>query len=107
MTRMLCAIVSWALGALGALHMAATFRFFDAPSTNALWFFSGGALMALCAAVNLLNRAYGQSASGLRSVCVVANLLVTGIAVVGGILGRATAVESTRQTPTIVRGDPT
>ena len=89
MTRTLYAAASWLLAALGVLHMAATFAIHHQLTSNALWFFSGGALMALCAAVNLVNRAYGRDAPGLRWVCRAANLLVTALFTTGGVVGHA------------------
>jgi len=92
-TRYLYAFDSWALAALGALHMGATARKFHVLSSDALWFFSAGALLVVVAALNLLNRAYGNSAPGLRWVCVAANVLVLALSVVGGILTHASAAE--------------
>ena len=69
--------------------MAATFGLFDRLSTQAIWFFSGGLLMVLGAAVNLLNRSYGHVAPGLVLVCGGANVVITAVAVVSGIVGRA------------------
>jgi len=93
MIRLLYAIESWALAALGILHIAATPRYFAELSTQALWFFSGGVLMVLAAALNLLNRTYGTGAPGMRWVCVTTNVVVVAIAVTGGILGHASAAQ--------------
>lgn len=90
--RQIYAIESWALAVLGAVHMSATGRY-HAFSSNAVWFFSAGAFMALCAAVNLLNRSYGATASGLRWVSVAANVVMLALAIAGGIAGNASAAE--------------
>ena len=75
--------------ALGVVHMAATFRSFDTPSSAALWFFSGGIAMVLTGVLNLLNRAYGGVAPGVRVASVGANVAMTVFAVVAGLIGRA------------------
>jgi len=93
MTRTVYAILSWALAALGGLHMAATSRSANLVSLNALWSFSAGVLMAFCAALNLLNRTYGPVAPGVRRVCLAANLVVTAISVTGGVLSHAGPLE--------------
>lgn len=93
MIRFIYAVECWALGVLGAVHMAATAHRYHAFSSNAVWFFSAGAFMALCAAVNLLNRSYGATARGLRWVSVAANVVMLALAIVGGIAGNASAAE--------------
>lgn len=87
--RFLYAVEGWALAALGVIHMAATSRYSQALTPQALWFLSGGALMVFAAALNLLNRAYGANARGLRWVCVAGNLFVTAFAVATGLVGHA------------------
>ena len=90
MQRLVYAIVSSALATLGVVHMAATLRYYDHhTASEALWFFSGGLLMALAAALNLLNRAYGHLAPGLRWVCIGANIASVVIAVASGLAGHA------------------
>lgn len=89
MIRAIYAVASAALGALGAVHVAATPRFFPALTPSALWFAAGGLWMMLVAALNFLNRSYGRAAPGLRAVCIVSNAVLTGFAVVQGLLGRA------------------
>ncbi len=91
--RLIYAIESWALVALSILHMGASFRFFNALTSQALWFFSGGLLMALAAAVNLLNRTYGQNAPALRLVAMGTNVVITIFAVAAGLVGRTSALE--------------
>lgn len=91
--RLLYAIESYALVALGVLHMGATFRFFSAFTSQSLWFFTGGMLMVLVAALNLVNRTYGQNARGLRVLCVAANVAVTVLGIAAGMVGKASALE--------------
>jgi hypothetical protein len=79
--------------ALGLVHMAATARFFAALTQSALWFLSGGLVMVLTGALNLLNRSYGAVAPGLRWVSVAANVVMTLFALTTGLVGRASAVE--------------
>jgi hypothetical protein len=93
MTRVVYAVESWALFAFGVLHSAATPSRYSAVSSGALWFFSGGVLIMLVATLNLLNRTYGAGAPGLRRVCVAANVVNLGLAVVGGVVGHARLVE--------------
>jgi hypothetical protein len=92
MPRLFYGLASWALATLGVVHMAATPRYgYHHVASEALWFFSGGLLMALAAALNLVNRAYGHVAPGLRWVCVGANVAITGFAVASGLAGHASA----------------
>ncbi len=69
--------------------MATTFLSFDTASSAALWFFSGGIAMVLTGVLNLLNRAYGGVAPGVRVASVGANVAMTVFAVVAGLIGRA------------------
>jgi hypothetical protein len=87
------AIESWALVVLGIVHMSATSRFVGAFTTQALWFLGGGILMVLVGAMNLLNRAYGGRAPGLRLVCIAANITISAFAVAAGYLSRASLLQ--------------
>ncbi len=89
MTRIVYAAESWALLALGVLHIVATPTRFDTLSSGALWFLSGGVLIVLVATLNLLNRTYGAGALGLRRVCLAANVVNLVLAIVGGVVGGA------------------
>ncbi len=84
-------ILPWGIIALGALHMAAAFSRYDALSEPALWFFSGGIPLVFIGAVNLLNRAYGSVAPGLRWFSLAANVAMSGVTLVGGIVTNASA----------------
>jgi hypothetical protein len=79
--------------ALGILHVAAATRIYPSLTQAALWFASGGLLMALTGAVNLLNRRYGSTAPGLRRVCVATNLAMTAFALCTGLVGGAATTE--------------
>jgi len=91
--RTLYAVVSWALLGLGVLHVIASASRFTSVSADALWFTSAGVLMVLVAAVNLLNRAYGDAAPGLRRVCIAANFVNLGLATAGGVVTHARFVQ--------------
>jgi len=93
MMRNAYAVASWALCALGLLHMAATPGRFPAVSSAALWFFNTGVLIVLVAVLNLLNRAYGAATPGLKRVCLAVNVVNVGLTVVGGVVGHARIVE--------------
>jgi len=93
MMRMAYAVASWALCALGFLHMAATPSRFPSVSSGALWFFNTGVLIVLVASLNLLNRAYGAATPGLKRVCIAFNVVNVGLTVVGGVVGGARPVE--------------
>ena len=82
----LYAFVGWAIVALGGLHMLTTIRLSASTPAFRVWFFGAGLAMALAGALNLLHRAYGHSAAGLRIVCRVANILLTLFAAVAGAL---------------------
>ena len=89
----LYAWIGWAIVALGGLHMLATFRLSSSTPAFRLWFFGSGLAMALIGALNLLHRAYGHFAVGLRIVCWIANILLTLFAVAAGALTGASIVE--------------
>ncbi len=86
-------VLSLAIIALGAIHIAATPRFFVHLSGAAVWFASGGLAIILTGALNLLRRAYGEIALGLRWVCVMANVVMMSFALVAGYASRASAVQ--------------
>lgn len=81
MTSRTYGVLGWGIIALGVLHMASTPR---TVTASALWFFSGGIAMVLTGAINLLNRAYGRNAPGLRWFCVAANAVMTVFTVMTG-----------------------
>jgi hypothetical protein len=89
MMRWIYVAACGALGLLGAVHVAATPQFFPALTPSALWFAAGGLWMILVAALNFLNRSYGKAAPGLRTVCVISNAVLTGFAIIQGLVGHA------------------
>src|SRR5881296_838471 len=66
--RTLYGVASWLLLAFGLVHIAATPSRFDTLTSGALWFLSGGVLLVVVASLNLLKRAYGVAAPGVRRV---------------------------------------
>ena len=89
----LYAIAGWAIIAFGVVHMLATFRLFHAFNNAALWFFSGGIAIALTGVLNLLQRAYGHVAPGLRKVCIGTNIVMTIIAFLSGVVTHASLAQ--------------
>lgn len=81
--KLLYALSSYAILALGVLHMATTFRLSSSPAGK-VWFFGAGMALALAGVLNLLNRRYGLAASGLRIACIVTNVFMLGFAIVAG-----------------------
>lgn len=86
------AFLGWAIIGLGGLHMLTTFRLSSSPAFR-VWFFGSGIALVLVGAINLLHRAYGQSAPGLRAVCRSANIFITLFAAVAGTATRASIAE--------------
>ena len=78
---------------LGLVHMAATFVLFDALNNRAIWFASGGLAMILTGVLNLLNRAYGATAPGVRWAAIGANAVMTIFALLAALAGAASEVQ--------------
>jgi hypothetical protein len=89
----LYAFFGWGIVALGALHMVATIRLSASTPAFRVWFFGSGLAIALGGALNLLNRAYGRSAPGLRIVCWIANIFLTLLGAVAGAVTGASVAE--------------
>src|SRR6185295_7889900 len=85
----LYSVLGWGIVALGVVHMTATFGIFASLTGAAVWFFTGGIAMVMTGALNLLNRAYGATAPGLRWFCVATNVVMTALALVSGRVGHA------------------
>ena len=85
----LYSVLGWGIVALGVVHMTATFGIFHSLTGAAVWFFTGGIAMVMTGALNLLNRAYGAAAPGLRWFCVATNVAMTALAFVSGRVGHA------------------
>lgn len=86
---LLYSILSWGVVLLGTVHMLTTAALTGASAPGRLWFFGAGIAMVLAGALNLLNRAYGAGAVGVRWVCIGSNLLMTCFAVVAGVFSNA------------------
>ena len=84
---------AWLVVALGVLHMLATFRLASGNPLSKVWFFGSGLAIALVGALNLLHRAYGRSALGIRLVCRAGNVLLTVLAIVAGTITGASLGE--------------
>lgn len=93
MLHRLYAFTGWGIVVLGCLHMVATLRLPTSSPIFRLWFFGSGMAMALVGALNLLHRAYGRSAIGVRAVCKLANALLTLFAAVAGVASGAGVAE--------------
>mgnify|MGYP001194367245 FL=1 len=93
MIHRLYAALSWSAIGLGILHIAATPRYAPQLTQAALWFASGGLVMILSGVLNLLNRTYGRSATGLRWASFGTSAVMTAFAGLAGVLGHATIFE--------------
>jgi hypothetical protein len=89
----LYAFFGWAIVALGGLHMLATIRLSASTPAFRVWFFGSGLAIALGGALNLLNRAYGRSAAGLRIISWIANIFLTLLGAVAGAVTGARVAE--------------
>lgn len=78
---------------LGLFHTVSTARFFDEFSSRAVWFASGGLLLILAGTLNLLNRAYGAAAPGLRWAAICTNVVMTAFAALAGTAGAASGAQ--------------
>jgi hypothetical protein len=86
-------VLSLGIIALGIVHIAATPHYFTHLSSGAVGFASGGLAMILTGALNLLQRAYGALAPGLRVVCVAANVTMIAFALLAGYTAKASVAE--------------
>jgi hypothetical protein len=84
------AALSWLAIGLGVIHLMATPHYSAQLTQAGLWFASGGLVMILTGTLNLLNRAYGRAAAGLRRVSVAMNFAMTAFGVLMGIAGHPT-----------------
>ena len=84
-------VFSVAIIGLGVIHIAATPHLFPHLTGAAVWFASGGLAIMLTGALNLLRRVYGEIAPGVRLVCVMANVVMTGFALLAGYVSRSSA----------------
>jgi hypothetical protein len=72
--------------------MAATWRVSSTLTASALWFFSAGIAWVLTGSLNLLNRAYGANAPGLRWFCRGTNVFMLCFTALGGVVTNASAL---------------
>jgi|SRR5215467_14379 len=86
-------VLSLCIIAFGLIHIAATPRYSPHLTGGAVWFASGGLAIILAGALNLLRRAYGEIASGLRLVCVIANVVMTTFSLLAGYATNGTIVQ--------------
>lgn len=93
--KYLSALLGWGIVVLGVVHMLATLSIFQTLNSSALWFFSGGIALVLTGTLNLLNRAYGHIAPGLRRTCIGTNLIMTIFGVLSGFVTHASIAEFT------------
>jgi hypothetical protein len=91
--RQLYLLLAVLMSVLGLVHVSATFALFDALNSRAVFFASGGLAMILTGVINLLNRAYGAAAPGVRWAAFGANLAMTVFAALAGIAGAASAAQ--------------
>ena len=85
-------LVAWAILALGAVQVASTPKFFHGLTTSALYFASNGIALVLTGALNLLNGTYGWEAKGLRWASRAANVVMTGLIALEGVVDHADAI---------------
>ena len=78
---------------LGLVHLLATFQLFNAFTSRALWFASAGLAIVMTGILNLLSRAYGAAANGVRWAAIGANLVMTLFAALAGVAGAASGVQ--------------
>ena len=90
---LLYALLGWAIVALGGIHMFVTLQLASSTPAFRVWFFGSGMAMTLVGALNLLHRAYGRSAPGLKVVCWTANIFMTLFAIVAGTFTKASNAE--------------
>ena len=74
--RTLDIIIGWLLIAFGVVHISLTRRVHPDIDINAIWFASGGLLMIIIGALNLLRVAYSSVAKGVYVVSVIANIVL-------------------------------
>jgi hypothetical protein len=78
---------------LGLVHVSATFALFDALTSRAVWFAGGGMAIIFTGVLNLLNRAYGAAAPGVRWAAIGGNAAMTVFAALAGVAGAASGAE--------------
>jgi len=69
-------VIGWLLIAFGAVHLSLTRRVHPDIDINAIWFVSGGLLIIVIGALNLLRVAYSSVAKGVHVVSLIANIVL-------------------------------
>lgn len=69
----------WVLVAFGTVHVLMTRKLDPNVGMNGIWFASGGLLMITIGALNLLRVAYASVAKGVRTVSVIANVVLVAL----------------------------
>ncbi len=90
--RFLYALFSFAIIAIGVLHMATTFRLSGTTAAK-VWFFGAGIALVLAGVLNLLNRQYGLRAFGVRATTIATNVFMLCFAGIAARLTNASAGE--------------
>jgi hypothetical protein len=90
--RIAYAALAWLAIGLGTVHVSFTPAYSAELTQASLWFASGGLLMIVTGALNLLNRRYGIAAPGLRRVAIATNVVMTGFAVAQAVVMRPGAI---------------
>src|SRR5262249_24365185 len=91
--RVVYLVLSVAIIGLGMFHIAAAPHFFPHLTAGALWFASGELAVAFTGGLYLFNCAYGETAFGVRVVCLIANVVTTCFALLVGYVSRASAAQ--------------
>jgi len=87
------ALIAWVLAATGVFHLITTWQLTNQTAFTRVWFFGAGVAMIQGAVFNLLNRAYGQNATGLCWVTRASNGLLLVFAAVAGKVINASVPE--------------
>ena len=87
------AVLAWVLAATGVFHLVTTWLLTNQTAFTRVWFFGAGIAMIQGAVFNLLNRVYGQNATGLRWVTRASNGLLLVFAAVAGKVIEASVPE--------------
>lgn len=79
MMRKIDLVVGWLLVAFGSIHVVMTRKLDPNLGMDAIWFASGGLLIMLAGALNLLRVAYTNVAKGVHVVSVIANVVLVAL----------------------------
>jgi 4-amino-4-deoxy-L-arabinose transferase-like glycosyltransferase len=79
--RKIDVVFAWLLIALGAVHVSLTVKFDPSLGLDAIWFASGGLLIIMIGALNLLRVTYTNVAKGVSTVSVISNVVLLALMV--------------------------